>query len=609
MRKREKQGAGSGLSSRALKLSTSQKILYGSIVGLTAFSVSALIATSVSRTDSEAATSHIGAELESTGYYLTVTSPDELTIPTLQTTEDGVEQTVSGVVNVTTNTNGYGLYLASTSTTDPSLIHESNSSVKIPTTTATDGSLSMNSWGFSMTGENEAHNFKPIPVSGNDVEIAKVDPSASYIPGTISNNGNGDDYDITFGVKANLTQTAGTYSGNVVFTVLSEANETGTESASISPSIVYLDDDSTTLTIATSLMTTMNYGTVTVTVGGETCSNVSATKNATSGTIIVTCTAPELDAWKSYDVVVNVPKFGKTYEVTNGVSYRYKEESTIYGIANMQDMTSEICAHTATPDAFTAETANSDDKTILANIVTNYDDMVAAGTQGVPQTTLEDARDNNTYIIRKLADGNCWMNQSLRLFLDEEVPLTSEDSDIHFDSTGESRTEWLPPVSSVESSETWDVSIIKPYSMINKSSTVGNLYNWYAATAESIPDTVTSGGVVAPDSVCLKNWKLPTGQMININLVQNTYNIINDYTRLPVNKLKADPFNFYDEGAVGIDGKYAGSYSNAGYWASDTDAKQGDEPFAHNLGFTAQYIATNDKTKRKIGYVIRCVAR
>ena len=46
----------------------------------------------------------------------------------------------------------------------------------------------------------------------------------------------------------------------------------------------------------------------------------------------------------------------------------------------------------------------------------------------VAQHTLSDVRDNNTYTVRKLADGNCWMSENLRL--NGGTTITPANSDV-----------------------------------------------------------------------------------------------------------------------------------------------------------------------------------
>lgn len=79
---------------------------------------------------------------------------------------------------------------------------------------------------------------------------------------------------------------------------------------------------------------------------------------------------------------------------------------TIFDIKNMQDMTPDICRATTTPSA-SATSADVDGSHI-------------GDTNFVPETTLIDTRGggidgSGEYLVRKLADGNCWMSQNLEL--------------------------------------------------------------------------------------------------------------------------------------------------------------------------------------------------
>ncbi len=79
-------------------------------------------------------------------------------------------------------------------------------------------------------------------------------------------------------------------------------------------------------------------------------------------------------------------------------------------ITYMQDITQEICTNT-----------NEADK------------------NGNYQYQLTDKRDNQTYWVAKLKDGNCWMTQNLALDLDTAKPLTLADSNVS--------DTWTPPAS------------------------------------------------------------------------------------------------------------------------------------------------------------------
>ena len=148
--------------------------------------------------------------------------------------------------------------------------------------------------------------------------------------------------------------------------------------------------------------------------------------------------------------------------------------------------------------------------------------------------TLTDARDSNTYSVTKQADGNCWMTQNLRLGTTsnststQNVTLTSASSDVAPGSanftisssdilkTGDTYTDWSTSI------ETTHV-----YSFANTTNTTsyGNLYNWYTATAgtglHSTGSTIS--GEEAPGSICPKGWKLPTNENNGTTPINGSY--------------------------------------------------------------------------------------
>ena len=81
---------------------------------------------------------------------------------------------------------------------------------------------------------------------------------------------------------------------------------------------------------------------------------------------------------------------------------------TIFDIEYMQEMTSAICDATPTPFA----------------------EIDGALNVETPETTLVDSRDGKVYLVRKLADGHCWMAENLALDLSSEKTYTSLDTDI-----------------------------------------------------------------------------------------------------------------------------------------------------------------------------------
>lgn len=185
-------------------------------------------------------------------------------------------------------------------------------------------------------------------------------------------------------------------------------------------------------------------------------------------------------------------------------------KATIADISTMQDMNSEICANTA--EGYTKQ--------------------------------LIDTRDNKSYWVAKLKDGNCWMTQNLALDI-TTAGLKASDTDIESDWNSSST---YPPTSA----SVWGTGIsgatdmgiyhwsgglyplVKPteynscgytasnfYECISKGVvspssapsshyTIGHYYSWNAAAAGTGTADGTSTG-----SVCPKNWTLPDTSQYN----------------------------------------------------------------------------------------------
>ena len=132
---------------------------------------------------------------------------------------------------------------------------------------------------------------------------------------------------------------------------------------------------------------------------------------------------------------------------------------TISEVADMQDVTAEICAASAE-----GETA-----------------------------TLIDTRDGSDYTVAKI-NGDCWMTQNLRLSGGQT--LTSEDSNI----VGS----WEFPANSLTSGN----SVTEARSAINSNTSYGGYYNYCAASAGTVcSDTAAQD---TTQDVCPKGWRLPT---------------------------------------------------------------------------------------------------
>ncbi len=149
-----------------------------------------------------------------------------------------------------------------------------------------------------------------------------------------------------------------------------------------------------------------------------------------------------------------------------GQSVRCVAERELAYISTMQEMTSQICGeiNIGTTKALT--------------------DIRGGG-------YMNDGK-ANSYIVKKLSDGNCWMVQNLNLI---NKTITAIDSNVGSD--------YIIPDSSLPWSDisTTTNKVYYPY-LNNDDNRYGAYYTWYAATAGS------SGNYA---SICPKGWRLPTG--------------------------------------------------------------------------------------------------
>ena len=155
----------------------------------------------------------------------------------------------------------------------------------------------------------------------------------------------------------------------------------------------------------------------------------------------------------------------------------------------------------------------ADDKLSLDNIA-NMQDMtpeICAKAQTHQTTTLRDIRDGNTYTVAKLKDDKCWMTQNLRII---NKTITPADSDV--------TTNYAIPASSING-----------FSSNNTSNAYvdndGGLYTWYTSTAGTGTQSMSTQGQNTTVSICPKGWRLPTsGNGGEFEALNNRYSSISD---------------------------------------------------------------------------------
>ena len=256
-----------------------------------------------------------------------------------------------------------------------------------------------------------------------------------------------------------------------------------------------------------------------------------------------------------------------------------------YTIKTLQEMTPEICAETITPRSDAVKV----DSIGLRSDNDHY----------VPETDVIDIRDNKQYLVRKLADGNCWIVNNLSLAsVTQEIILTPENTDIN-------KTVTLP-VAQIDAGVNWgdpygatESEIDSLHIFFDGDPRYGALYNWYTATATSGTYSMDSG--TAPYSICPKGFKMPTSD--HYNTLLEVYEV-DAWSIAGTEQLQRIPLEFSLGGWYDVDTlKDMGRESR--YFASDADSNLTVGAFWIFDGFSLAY----GQYPKTYGSAVRCIAR
>ena len=245
----------------------------------------------------------------------------------------------------------------------------------------------------------------------------------------------------------------------------------------------------------------------------------------------------------------------------------------------------------------------------------DQDDLAAALPNAGDTIDLYDKRDGNKYTIGKLADGNYWMLDNLRLDLvsvsESKLQGNTNASDSTIDylkgnTTGTANDRYATSaVSYVPTGEDDDkTSFSDPYidvTVIDDTTsagyTIGTYYNYCAATAGSycFGDGYDFGEPSgnATEDICPSGWRLPTGgDNGEFAELYNAYS--NDRSALvSAAHLSLSGFN---------NGAPANINSNGGFWSSN---------YQNFMNMKVLYLTTSavsqTATDRKVGYPVRCI--
>jgi uncharacterized protein (TIGR02145 family) len=157
---------------------------------------------------------------------------------------------------------------------------------------------------------------------------------------------------------------------------------------------------------------------------------------------------------------------------------------------------------TAAP-AILAPTTMQDMTKKYCKSMTVYD-----GTNPGAILTLKDTRGGPQYQVAKLADGNCWMLDNLKL---ADYTATAADTDLN------DINSFTIPALDITKNSNADTPYVygpMPGDTGAGATNYGYLYNWPAVTAgesmATMPGDDTKNNL-APNSICPKGWRLPAG--------------------------------------------------------------------------------------------------
>ena len=215
----------------------------------------------------------------------------------------------------------------------------------------------------------------------------------------------------------------------------------------------------------------------------------------------------------------------------------------------------------------------------------DFGPKTVSGTEIGAYKTLTDKRDNKTYTVAKLKDGNIWMTQNLRL---SGVTLTPEDSNVS--------DNYTVPASSTANWCNTDSAACDNQSMAldTGNASYGTYYNWYTATAGTGTYEMSSGN--ATESICPKGWRLPTNTEF-----QAMYNQYGSSAALRATGTN-QPAYVLSGNRNGGSTDYQGT--DGDYWASTANSSTD----AYHLDLNSSGVYPRNTYDKWYGFSVRCIA-
>ena len=231
-------------------------------------------------------------------------------------------------------------------------------------------------------------------------------------------------------------------------------------------------------------------------------------------------------------------------------------------------------------------------------------------------TALTDIRDGETYTVAKLADGNCWTTENLRL--DPSSAMISSantngptanfisEAPISGSSNTLCTTNDAACLDKIQyNSNNLNRSLTAAYNVNSTNSWYGYgmMYNWYTATAGNGTYSKTSGS--ASGDICPAGWRMPQSGSTSAELYSWVYTAINGGVRSDAT-LRTYPNNWSWSGDY--NGSAPTGRGNHGRMWTATAATASN---AYRLGYgNGSEVTASDRSYNKwVAFPVRCVVK
>ncbi|MBQ3436645.1 hypothetical protein IJG26_01670 [Candidatus Saccharibacteria bacterium] len=447
--------------------------------------------------------------------------------------------------------------------------------------------------------------------------------------GTAMNSADGSSIQTTYAAYVSYTQVTDVYAGKVKYTLVHPNDETPTQP---------MDCDSGYICYFP------NGGSVEGTMGRQTVdtSDTSATLIASNYSRAGYGFAGWSDAF-DYATNANAHFYGPQEDITftAGQYTGTNNGLALYAVwvksaGNLQDTAkvAELCGTGGTAGSLVAaiydDEGDSDESTWSIN----------AGLTSI--SALTDSRDNQTYAIAKLTDGNCWMIENLRLDNTATLTLANTNNPLNdgvnvtlkHDYSDTDTFNTLSATSSVNtapsgwcgsiSSDCYNQSRLRTDNTANRATdnpntgssamySYGNYYNWYSATAGNGTYSKSSG--TTDGDLCPAGWHLPYGSSDTGTKGGNTaggfYYLANSIVATTNNTINSKKHRTFPNNYVCSGFVYTDSLSWRGsrgfYWSST--ANSNDRVYDLRLRIDSAGVSPGtDNLSKFYGMALRCVA-